>query len=157
MKAFCFLFLSLESPLQILNTSPLSDLEYSEIFSVCGQSFHSLNSVFQIIEALNMMKSSLSIFCLYGLMLWCCIKYLKNIYITKVCTNFILWVLQKSCSFELYIQVCDPFELTFFLFSMSLVQAEQLSTNKPARQLPTARLEKSHRPFLLWIHTLHWY
>ena len=76
-----FLMLSSESSLQIPEASSLSDVYLENIFSlVCGQSFHSLNSVFGRGEVLNFGDAQFSnlfsfIDCVFGVILE---KFLPN-------------------------------------------------------------------------------
>lgn len=57
---FVFLLLSFKSSLNILETSPLSDMYFTNIFSpFCGLSFDSLKSVFHRAEVLNFNKDNI--------------------------------------------------------------------------------------------------
>ena len=53
-RLFIFLLLRFKSSLNILDTSPFSDMFFTNIFLlVCGLSFHSLDGIFQRAEVLN--------------------------------------------------------------------------------------------------------
>lgn len=108
---FIFLLLSFKIPLYILDTSPFSKY----FLPVCGLSFHSLNSNFNIVDILN--EIHIISFILYRSWFGCCIyKYLLPDPRLSRFSHFI----SKFHGLVFNIYMCDTFWFSFCKFYRSV-------------------------------------